>query len=32
MSEKLADDIVLRPLFDELGKCDTGFGHRGAFR
>jgi len=29
---KLADDVVLGPLLDKLGKCDTGFGHRGAFR
>ena len=32
MPEELANDIVLRPLLHELGKCDTGFGRRGAFR
>ncbi len=27
--EEISDDIILRPLLDELGKCDTGLGHRG---
>jgi len=27
--EEVSDDIILRPLFDKLGKCDTGLGHRG---
>lgn len=27
--EQLANDVVLSPLFNELGKCHTGLGHRG---
>jgi hypothetical protein len=27
--EKLANDFVLSPLFNELSECDTDLGHRG---
>jgi len=27
--EEVSDDIILRPLLDELGTCDTGLGHGG---
>jgi len=29
---EISDDIILRPLLDELGKCDTGLGNRGVPR
>jgi len=32
VSQELADDVVLSPLLDELGKCDTDFGHSGVPR
>jgi hypothetical protein len=30
VAEQFTDNFVLCPLFNELGECDTGFGHRGS--
>jgi hypothetical protein len=31
LGEQIANDVIVQPLFNEFGKCNTRLGHRGSF-